>query len=275
MRTRAVAVFVALVCVLMGFHFFTTGLTSGVGMFRSDGRSLTRHIVDAQRGALLQLLSKESSVAVALPYYARLSGFFRNETRATVTLFDPSALEHYESAEAFLLNEGYDAVVTRAMFWESVGDRVRGIAWNVPGNAESRDSFEIVRLCSAQEPAVPFVRAAKVKLAGATGGRCYTYTLSGVLERADLEFVLQSDYSFEMTTLDSSMRLKLDSGELLNHSFTVDHVHEFGFCMWPKLRSNQQETALYFPSALARNFQPLYDDFTGMLIADMESKGIE
>lgn len=142
---------IGFLCLIIGFHSFVMGTSSGLGSIINKDKSLTHIIVKAQRQAVLKMLNKNHSVAVALPYYARLSGFFRNASGASITLLHPDELLDYKSAEAFLLTSEYNAVITKPLFWAEAGNRVTGMSWNIPGRGLTRDSFQIMKLDEYKE----------------------------------------------------------------------------------------------------------------------------
>ena len=258
-----------LFCVVTGIHFFTTGSTSGIGMFQTGSNSLTQQIVEAQSGALSELPEGSDSIAVALPYYARLSGFFRNDVDATVTLFDSDALAGYDSAEHFLVDRGFDAVVTRTMFWKDVGRQVRGLAWDVPGRAMTRDGFEIVRRCRPGEKPSAFVRTATVKTLGGDQrtGFCFTYTIGGELDAAKLIFRQRSQSGRNDVSLmipDFNQVTQFGGDSYSGYSLPVDAENKFKFCFISELPKAELEKENIYPVPLAINFRPLYKDFTGM-----------
>jgi hypothetical protein len=263
---------IGVLCVLSGFRFFTTGITSGMGMFQSQPNSLTEQIVEAQRGALGEILIEGSRLAVSLPYYARLSGFFRNGTDVEVILVEEDELGDYVSAEEFLDGEDYDAVATRSMHWPEVGSGVTGIAWHPLGDPRSRDGFEVIRRRLPGDDSIAFVRSVEVDQAQSAGKRCQTYTLSDGPGRAELLFIGQGEGAVDVSFPSETTGFTLGASETRALWIEVNASEEIGYCFQSAAGSEEVELQRRYPLVLARNFRALYSDVTGMLNLKEENR---
>jgi hypothetical protein len=159
---QPVALLAGLLAIAMGWHSYLNGMWSGLGNFINARSTQTGHIIHHQQAAIDAFLPAHASVAVALPYYAMLSPFFRSNPPIHTTLLPAEQLRGYASAEEFMKANGFDAVVTRANSWADPGNSVNGLAWLGFEKRDAQHNFEMLRRATPGDTLRPFVRQQSV-----------------------------------------------------------------------------------------------------------------
>ncbi|GEM_PF-4107869 len=268
-RTRFSGKCIFVLCILsilQGFHFFVTGVTSGAGMFTIGEDLNTPKVIRAQRAALESFVPSEAKLAVSLPYYARLSSFFRSEKSINTTLISSEDLSEYGSLADFFIKTDFDAIVTRSGYWKDVIGAYRGLTFNMLGEPLNRDDFEIIRKVASNEEPRAFVRSRKLILDDSIGAIQSIYQIGNV-DSAVLRVRIQNFASDQFVIFDADeRRLFVGPDKIVEgHTVNIDEDGILKFTMF-KVGFVEGESTPLFPTIYAENFEPLFRDKLGLQV---------